>query len=354
MNAPRHTREQRLLGQIRSLRHAVGALPDAVVLLDRHGLIRWANPAAERLLGVQRKRDHGKPMADLLGESALGKWLRTGGDEPPADIPAPTDPECHLSITRIPFGDDQRVLLARDISHISRLEKMRRDFVANVSHELRTPLTVIHGYLELFNPEEMPELAPALTEMRVQSHRMGQIVEDLLTLSRLETQQHLADEHVSMDTMLASLGKEAQALSQGRHHISVDNAAGVDLRGSPRDLHSAFSNLVSNAVRYTPEGGNITIGWQRTSRGAAYSVRDSGYGIPAEHLGRLSERFYRVSSSRSRDKGGTGLGLSIVKHVLNLHRAQLKIESEPGKGSTFSCVFDATRLLEPETGPTAP
>lgn len=346
MNLPRHTREQRLLMQIRNLRRAVGALPDAVVLLDHDGRVRWANVAASQLLGIERKHDHGKLMAELLEDSALGNWLRANDPEPPADIPSPTDPERHLSITRIPFGTDQSVLFARDISHISRLEKMRRDFVANVSHELRTPLTVIHGYLELFDPDELPELAPALTEMRVQSHRMGQIVEDLLTLSRLETQQHLPDEHVSMQAMLTSLDKEAQALSQGRHRIHVQNDAGLDLLGSPRDLHSAFSNLVSNAVRYTPEGGHIEISWHHTPDGAAYAVRDSGYGIPPEHLGRLSERFYRVSSSRSRDKGGTGLGLSIVKHVLNLHQAQLQIESRTGEGSTFTCLFEHPRLVQ--------
>lgn len=347
MSAPDHTREQRLLAQIRNLRRAVGALPDAVVVLDSEGRIRWANPSASRLLGIERKRDYGKPMATLLGDSELGEWLRSENPEPPPDIAAPTDPERHLSLTRMPFGGDQHVLLARDISHISRLEKMRRDFVANVSHELRTPLTVIHGYLELFDPEEMPDLAPALAEMRVQSHRMGQIVEDLLTLSRLETQQHLPDEHVAMDAMLASLHKEAEALSHGRHRIQVHNQAGLDLRGSPRDLHSAFSNLVSNAVRYTPAGGRIHIEWTRTPDGAAYAVRDTGYGIPAEHLGRLSERFYRVSSSRSRDKGGTGLGLSIVKHVLNLHDARLDIASRPGEGSVFSCLFGAERLVAP-------
>src|SRR5699024_6649132 len=222
---PTHAREQRLLAQIRHLRRAVDSLPDGVVLLDRHGAVRWANPVAETLLGIHRKRDHGKPMADLLHDSVLGQWLLSDDNAPPADIPAPTDPERHISITLMPFGDDEHVLLARDISHISRLEKMRRDFVANVSHELRTPLTVIHGYLELFDPDDMPALAPALAEMRVQSHRMGQIVEDLLTLSRLETQQHLSDEHVAMDAMLASLAKEAEALSQGRHHISVHNDA---------------------------------------------------------------------------------------------------------------------------------
>ena len=343
----KHPREQRLLAQIRHLRAAVGTLPDAVVMLDRDDRIRWANPAAKHLLDIDRRRDLGVSMVERLGDSALGQWLREGDAEPPDDVPSPTDAERHLSITVHPFGDDLRVMLARDISHLNRLEKVRRDFVANVSHELRTPLTVIHGYLELFDPDDMPDLAPALEEMRAQSRRMGQIVEDLLTLSRLETQQHLPDERVDMGDMLVSLRKEAEALSHGRHQITLAVDTDADLRGSPRDLHSAFSNLVSNAVRYTPDGGSITIRWGRTPGGAVYSVTDTGYGIPAEHLARLSERFYRVSSSRSRDKGGTGLGLSIVKHVLNLHQAQLDIRSESGKGSVFSCVFDGSRLLEP-------
>ncbi|HET7267451.1 MAG TPA: phosphate regulon sensor histidine kinase PhoR [Oleiagrimonas sp.] len=344
----KHTREQRLLAQIRHLRETVATLPDAVVMLDRDDRIRWANPAAMQLLGIDRRRDLGVALVERMGDNPLGQWLQDSGTEPPEDVPSPTDPERHLSITVRPFGDDLRVLLARDISHLSRLEKVRRDFVANVSHELRTPLTVIHGYLELFDAGDMPDLAPALEEMRAQSRRMGQIVEDLLTLSRLETQRHLPDERVDMGDMLIALRKEAEALSQGRHRIALAVDSDADLRGSPRDLHSAFSNLVSNAVRYTPDGGSITIRWKRTINGATYSVTDTGYGIPRQHLARLSERFYRVSSSRSRDKGGTGLGLSIVKHVLNLHQAQLDIRSESGKGSVFSCVFDTSRLLGPE------
>jgi two-component system phosphate regulon sensor histidine kinase PhoR len=241
------------------------------------------------------------------------------------------------------------MLLARDISHLNRLEQVRRDFVANVSHELRTPLTVIHGYLELLDPGDVPALAPVLGEMRTQSRRMGQIVEDVLTLSRLETQRHLPEEHVAMAPLLNTLRREAEALSQGRHRIELHDDAHTDLLGSPKDLHSAFSNLVSNAVRYTPSNGGIVIRWRRIAGGGAeYSVSDSGYGIPADHLARLTERFYRVSSSRSRETGGTGLGLSIVKHVLNLHQARLLVESEPGKGSTFTCVFAAARVLEPE------
>jgi two-component system phosphate regulon sensor histidine kinase PhoR len=184
--------------------------------------------------------------------------------------------------------------------------------------------------------------------MRAQSRRMGQIVEDLLTLSRLETQHDVTDERVPMAALLAVVHKEALALSQGRHRIALESTAGLDLLGSPRDLHSALSNLVSNAVRYTPAGGNITIRWQRTPDGALYSVSDTGFGIPAAHLARLTERFYRVSSSRSRETGGTGLGLSIVKHVLNLHQARLQIDSAPGVGSTFVCHFGRARLLPPE------
>ena len=266
---------------------------------------------------------------------------------PLADVTAPGRADSQLNVSLLPFGDQEQLLLAHDISHLNRLEQVRRDFVANVSHELRTPLTVIHGYLELLDPEDVPELAAVLGEMRTQSKRMGQIVEDLLTLSRLETQHEVVDERVPMAALLATVRKEAEALSQGRHRIVLESTAEADLLGSPKDLHSALSNLASNAVRYTPAGGSITIRWQREPDGAVYSVSDTGFGIPASHLARLTERFYRVSSSRSRDSGGTGLGLSIVKHVLNLHRAQLRIESAPGVGSTFSCHFGAARLLTP-------
>jgi two-component system phosphate regulon sensor histidine kinase PhoR len=226
---------------------------------------------------------------------------------------------------------------------------MRRDFVANVSHELRTPLTVIHGYLEMLEPTEQPEWAPMLGEMRRQSERMRQLVEDLLTLSRLEAQDVAVDEDVPMTAMLATLRREAEALSQQRHAISIVDDAGVDLIGSPRELHSAFSNLVSNAVRYTPAGGRIGVRFRREGDGAVLAVEDSGVGIPASHLPRLTERFYRVSTSRSRESGGTGLGLAIVKHVLGLHQARLEITSEVGRGSVFACHFgpDRVRPREP-------
>ena len=341
------TRSRRIASSLRDLRSAAGSLPDAVVLLDNDQHVRWFNHAAEDLLGLRRPQDRGIHLHERMGTTELAGWLQDGAHEPLNDVVAPGHPNRHINVTLLPFGRRQRLLLARDISHLTRLEQIRRDFVANVSHELRTPLTVIHGYLELIDPEDVPELAPVLGEMRAQSKRMGQIVEDLLTLSRLETQEHVADERVPMTPLLATLRKEAEALSQGRHHITVENTAEADLLGSAKDLHSALSNLVSNAVRYTPTGGSITIRWKRTPEGATYSVSDTGFGIPAAHLARLTERFYRVSSSRSRDSGGTGLGLSIVKHVLNLHQARLDIASEPGQGSTFSCIFGPERLLKP-------
>ena len=225
------------------------------------------------------------------------------------------------------------------------LEQVRRDFVANVSHELRTPLTVIHGYLEMLDPSDMPEWTPMFEEMRRQSQRMAQIVEDLLTLSRLEAREQLAEESVGMTALLQTLRREGEALSQGRHKITVENVAGVDLLGSTKELHSAFSNLVSNAVRYTPSGGSIRIRFARDADdGAVLSVQDTGYGIPTQHLPRITERFYRVSTSRSRESGGTGLWLSIVKHVISLHQARLEIASEVGQGSTFSIHFGAARV----------
>ena len=340
------TRARRLAKQTRALRDAAAALPDAVVLLDNDGRVRWFNHASERLLGLVHPHDRGALLAERIASEPVREWLRGNGDHPLNEVPAPTDPNAFLSFTMIPLAHDERLLLARDISTVMRLEQVRRDFVANVSHELRTPLTVIHGYLELMEPDEVPALAPVLNEMRAQSRRMGQIVEDLLTLSRLETRQRLPEEHVAMRPQLATLRKEAEALSQGHHAVELRDEAACDLYGSPRDLHSAFSNLVSNAVRYTPDGGRITIRWQREPDGGArFSVSDTGYGIPAQHIPRLTERFYRVSSSRSRETGGTGLGLSIVKHVLALHQARFEVESEPGRGSTFACVFAPERVL---------
>jgi two-component system phosphate regulon sensor histidine kinase PhoR len=339
--------KRRLIGMLRAYRAVADALPDAVVVVERNTQrIAWFNAAATSLLGLHYPHDVDAPLGTRLQPLPISHWLAAGRNaEPLTDAASPVDPDLRLSLRLIPYSEDLWLLVARDVSRLTRLEQMRRDFVANVSHELRTPLTVVHGYLEMLDPADQPEWAPMLAEMQRQSQRMTQLVEDLLTLSRLEAQDALADEEVSMASMLATLRREAEALSQQRHSISVEDAAGIDLWGSTKELHSAFSNLVGNAVRYTPAGGEIAIGFRRDADGGAVlSVRDSGYGIPAAHLPRITERFYRVSTSRSRESGGTGLGLAIVKHVLGLHQAWLEVESEVGRGSTFSCHFGTGRV----------
>jgi len=339
-------RKRRLLDMLRSYRAAAAALPDAVVVVDRNSQrVQWFNESATTLLGLHHPGDLGEALVERLQPMPLAHWLAGGRNaEPILDVPSPVDPAIRLNLRLIPYSPDYWLLIARDVSKLLRLEQVRRDFVANVSHELRTPLTVVHGYLDMMEPEDFPGTGPMLEEMRRQSQRMAQLVEDLLTLSRLESQEHTEEETVAMAPMLATLRREAEAHSQGRHQISVLDTAGVDLQGSNKELHSAFSNLVTNAVRYTPAGGRVEVELAREGQGVVLAVRDTGYGIPATHLPRLTERFYRVSSSRSRESGGTGLGLSIVKHILGLHHARLEIQSEVGKGSVFSCHFDADHV----------
>lgn len=339
------TRKRRLLDMLRAYRAAAAALPDAVVVVERNTQrVQWFNKAATTLLGLQHT-DMGMPIGERLQPMSLSHWLAAGRNaEPMLDAASPVDPDLRLNLRLIPYSDKYWLLVARDVSKMLRLEQVRQDFVANVSHELRTPLTVIHGYLDMLDPTDFPEWTPILAEMQRQSQRMTQLVEDLLTLSRLEAQDSLPDESVAMASMLATLKREAEALSHHRHTLVVVDEAGCDLWGSNKELHSAFSNLVSNAVRYTPVGGTITLRFAREGDGAVLSVRDTGYGIPQSHLPRITERFYRVSTSRSRESGGTGLGLSIVKHVLNLHQARLEIASEVGQGSTFSIHFNAERV----------
>ena len=343
------TEKRNLIGLLRAFRDAAAALPDAVIALDNDHRIQWFNRAARSLLGLEYPQDIGGHVTNLLRAPRLVDWLRAGAADPLLDLPAPGDENVRLNLRVIRYAGDQSLLIARDVSQLMRLEQVRRDFVANVSHELRTPLTVVHGYLDLIEPEQMQEYEPILRELRNQSRRMTQIVEDLLTLSRLEGQNEILTERVGMRPLLEALRREAVGLSQGQHTIGVELIGTHDLRGSTKDLHSAFSNLVSNAVRYTPAGGRITLHWESDATGGRLSVIDTGQGIPAQHLPRLTERFYRVSTSRSRETGGTGLGLSIVKHVLQLHQARLEISSEIGVGSTFTCVFGAERLMEAQT-----
>jgi len=345
-------RKRRLLRTLRAFRQAAAALPDAVVVLDRRDQrIEWFNESSERLLGLSFPRDLGKRLSNLVRTPSVSAWLESGASEPLLDVSVTAEQGVRLSMRLLEYTPEEQLLIARDISKLLHLEQVRRDFVANVSHELRTPLTVLHGYLDMLEPEDMPEWSGALGEMRRQSGRMTQIVEDLLTLSRLESRDSLPHEPVDMVNLLAALRTDAEAMSAGRHRIVVDDRAGCDLLGSAKELHSAFSNLVTNAVRYTPEGGSVRVELHATATGGvSLCVVDTGPGIAAQHLPRLTERFYRVSTSRTRGSGGTGLGLAIVKHVLQLHQAQLTIESEVGRGSRFCCEFDARHRIERDVG----
>ncbi|MEO7430661.1 MAG: phosphate regulon sensor histidine kinase PhoR [Dokdonella sp.] len=339
--------KRRLLRQLHAFRDAAAAMPDAVVALDLDRRIQWFNSAAGQLLGLKYPQDIGGHLTNLVRAPRFADWLRLDTVDALADLASPVDEAVRLNVRLIRYAENRALLVARDVSPLMRLEQVRRDFVANVSHELRTPLTVVHGYLDMIEPDQFPEYEPILHELRIQSRRMTQIVEDLLTLSRLEAQNELLLERISLRSLLEALRREATALSHGQHEIITELLGPHDLSGSAKDLHSAFSNLVTNAVRYTPAGGRITLRWESDSGGARLSVTDTGQGIPSQHIPRLTERFYRVSTSRSRESGGTGLGLSIVKHVLQIHHAHLDIRSEPNIGSTFTCVFDARHLLEP-------
>ena len=341
-------RKRRLVTLLRAFRQAAAALPDAILVLQPPGFrIVWFNKAAGPLLGLRYPRDMGARLLNLVRQPRVTEWLeRQPYQAPLMDVASPEDPAVRLSLRLIPYGGGQSLLVVRDISLMMRLEQTRRDFVANVSHELRTPLTVIHGYLDLFEPDDDPAMAGILAEMRSQSRRMTEVVDDLLTLSRLDSQDRVSDEAVPMQALLQRLLRDAEGLSRGRHRITLDDRCALDLRGAEQELYSAFSNLVSNAVRYTPDGGSIQIRFEPgADDGAVLAVQDSGPGIPAEHLPRLTERFYRVSNSRSRASGGTGLGLAIVKHILGLHQARLVIDSRVGEGSTFACHFGADRTL---------
>jgi two-component system phosphate regulon sensor histidine kinase PhoR len=359
----RHRRRKKKLSNLlQRYRESTSALPDATVVLDPDGDIEWFNEAAARLLGLRHPQDLGQHIGALVRSPEFLDYLEAGEPRPeePLEMPSPEDDRVRLAVRVIRFGKSQRLLIARDVTGLHRLEQLRRDFVANVSHELRTPLTVVTGYLETL-AGSMPEMphsqARALVVMREQAARMGRLIDDLLLLARLEASVAAASmsEEVSVPALLRAVLDEARVVSAGRHAITAEIDAALGLLGDARELRSAFANLVQNAVRYTPAGGRIRVRWQRGAAGGHLEVQDTGIGIPADHLPRLTERFYRVDTGRSREAGGTGLGLAIVKHVLGRHGADLTIDSEPGRGSTFGCDFPSARLVpvpvpEPEVG----
>ncbi|HEX2198887.1 MAG TPA: phosphate regulon sensor histidine kinase PhoR, partial [Burkholderiales bacterium] len=346
-------REEELTEALARFRRAAQALPDGVVILDAAHRIEWCNRTAEAQLHIDARRDLGQPIADLVRDPAFIDYLAAPDDASPVRVQRG---EASLVLLMISYGRAQKLLLSRDTTQAERVEDMRRDFVANVSHELRTPLTVLVGFLETVR--ELPLDAQRVRDytgmMREQAARMQHIIEDLLALSALESAPPPPEERVRVAPLLARLRVDAEALSAGHHEISILGKPARDLLGSESELASAFGNLVSNAIRYTPAGGKVSIAWQDGEAGASFTVEDNGVGIPAEHIPRLTERFYRVDRSRSRETGGTGLGLAIVKHALLRHQAALDIASEPGRGSRFSARFPPQRTLpltQPEASP---
>lgn len=332
-------------------RRAAEALPDGVMILDGHRAIEWMNLQAEACLGLKGSVDTGSRITNLLREPEFLAYL----DSPdhrgvPLELRTQRNPGRSLQVQAAPFAAGRTLLLVRDVTQLQKLATMRRDFVANVSHELKTPLTVTLGFVETaldaLDDTPPPEIARYLHTAAEQARRMQQLIDDLLTLSSLETDAPPPlEDPVDVVALLTDVHQEVQALSAGRHRITLDNDGPRGLLGSARELRSAFANLAGNAVRYTPDGGEIVLRWSAEgAAGARFSVRDSGIGIAPEHLPRLTERFYRVDRGRSREAGGTGLGLAIVKHVLERHQAVLQIESEPGRGSRFSAVFPPHRV----------
>jgi two-component system phosphate regulon sensor histidine kinase PhoR len=316
-------------------RQAMHLLPDGVVIMDDVLFLEWCNPAAESHLGLRHDRDKGMRVTNLIRSPEFMDYIILGRYEQPLTL---TFRERKLIVHIIPFENRRQILVTHDITENERTEMMRRDFIANASHELRTPLTVIVGFLEIAASEDLDQATRMahLELMTEQGHRMQHLIEDMLTLSRLESVDHpMRPERVDTRKLLDQVLRDARALSAGKHEITLDMEA-VDVQGNFEELHSAFGNLASNAVRYTPAGGKIRLSWGDTAKGAQFMVEDTGIGISPEHISRLTERFYRVDKSRSRETQGTGLGLAIVKHVLLRHGGTLSIKSESGKGSNFT------------------
>jgi two-component system, OmpR family, phosphate regulon sensor histidine kinase PhoR len=341
-------RNTELERQLDRYRQVARTLPDAAIAFNRQGEIELINHAASSLLGLREPDDLGRPVRHLIRTPEFVEYMERGWFEAPLEIASPVDPGITLSISILPYGEDDRyLLLARDTSRLTRLERVRQDFIANVSHEMKSPLTVIKGYVEnLLDDEAAGKWKKPLSQIDQQTNRMCTIVDDLLMLSNLESGPVPEPlQAVDIPALIRSVISEARELSQGRHRIETDIDEGLHLAGSFSELYSAFSNVVFNAVTYTGEGGTIHIQWQRQAEGPArLAVSDTGVGIEPEHIPRLTERFYRVDQARSRELGGTGLGLAIVKHVLARHGGRLEVQSEPGKGSTFSLFFPADRV----------
>jgi two-component system phosphate regulon sensor histidine kinase PhoR len=337
---------------------AIEASPNGVMMLDEHGQIAWCNSQAADHFGIDPERDRLQRVTNLVRAPAFVAYLQRGEFDEPVIFSSPRS-RATLSVLVRPYGEGMKLVLSQDITERERNDAMRRDFVANVSHEIRTPLTVLAGFVETLAtvPLTATEQPRVLSLMRQQTDRIQSLVNDLLTLAQLEGGARPdADRWIAIDGLLNRVVADAQALSAGRHRIAVQAQPGCQVAAVESELASAMGNLVGNAIRYTPDAGSIDISWRiRDGDGCAeFEVRDSGIGIAREHLPRLTERFYRVDGSRSRDTGGTGLGLAIVKHVAQRHGGELEIQSEPGKGSSFKLVLPAARVRAAPGGASAP
>ena len=347
--------KERLTRLFRELRRSTSAMPDGVVMLDPEGEIVWFNRKAGEMLDLSRRADLGLRIDNLVRHPDFVQYLRGGTHSSPVVVRIDAPAERYLAFQLISYGEDQRLLMLRDVTREVRLEQMRKDFVANASHELRSPLTVIAGYLETFGGDpNLGELAGPIAEMRRQADRMTRIVEDLLALSRFEASDApIKGQPIDVGGMAALLRKDVLARSAHPRQVELVIDSQACLLGDEAMIQSAFSNLVDNAAKYTPPEGSMQIRWWSDAEGAHFSVRDTGIGIPAEHIPRLTERFYRVDPGRSRETGGSGLGLAIVKHALHRHGGRLDIESIDGRGSTFTCHFPPDRVLENRVAATA-
>lgn len=330
-------------------KNAVSVLPDGVVIFNQNQQVEWCNPAAESQLGLNLWRDQDHKLNAGVHHPEAVNYLEAEQYDEPLKIKSRLHPDKDIELRVYTFGAQQKIMVCQDVSQTQKLDAMRRDFIANVSHELRTPLTVVGGFLETLH--DIPgavsqQYLHHIELMEQQTQRMRSLVEDLLTLSRIESDANVPeDNEINMQGLLERILNNAQGLSLGKHKITHDIASNLRLIGAEDEIYSACSNLLNNAIRYTPEKGHIHVTWKAVDDCAAYSVMDTGIGIPKEHVRRITERFYRVDKSRSRDTGGTGLGLSIVKHILVRHQAQLKIDSVEYEGSTFSMVFPKERVV---------
>ncbi len=339
--------KQRYLQLVRQLQRSTAALPDGVVVVNAQREITWFNATAARLLDLRRVEDVGLRIDNLLRQPEFSRYLEGGQFSSSIVLQPKVGSDAYLSLQLVPYGDGHHLLLVRDISRQMRLEAMRKDFVANASHELRSPLTVITGYLETLSqdPALDSDLQVPVAEMRRQADRMTTIIRDLLALSRLEEADEIGHgSPVDVTAITSMLKKDVLARATHPKDVRVRADADVQLVGDEAEIHSALSNLVDNAAKYTPPEGSIEMRWWADAQGGHFSVTDTGIGIPAEHLPRLTERFYRVDAGRSRATGGSGLGLAIVKHVLQRHGGELSIESTLGQGSTFTAHFPPHRV----------